>query len=142
MALFGREDEAGRSLGELLAVIPDPIEKKALVQYVPPRAGSRPHWGLILLAARALWIVHGDPADVLGRLLRPGSTSQHLLSLSYEEIREVDIPARGGVLTRLVRGPTRRVRIHTSAGELIELEADDVAIRVLESARRRAGLAD
>lgn len=133
-----RGDEK-RSLEGVLNDIDEEIEEQELVQYLPPGRTRHPLWGLLIITASALHVVYGQGSNWVGKLLRTGTTGHHRVTIRFDEIERVDLPPRGGLVRRLLRGPTRTALIVTANGEPLELEVDDSAARLVEIARSRAG---
>ncbi len=127
-----------QSLDGLLRDIDEEIEEQELVQYVTGGPARRTLWGLLILTASSLHVVYGEGTNWLGRILRTGTIGHRRISVRFDEIERVDLPPRGGIVRRLIQGPTRTALIVTANGEPLELEVDDSAARLVEIARSRA----
>lgn len=132
-------DKDEQTLQSVLDGIDEQIEEQELVQYLVPGPKGRRLWGLLILTASSLHVVYGEGTNWLGKLLRAGTTAHQRITVAFDAIEGVDLPPRGGLLRRLIQGPTRTAVIATADGEALELEVDDRAARLVEVARSRAG---
>lgn len=137
MSLFGNAAREGESLHQVICGIGEPAEQRALVQYVVPDSKGRSHWGVLLLTAYAVHVVHGESSNWLSELIRPGRSGHTRLSVEIGAIDAIDLPPRARGLRRLVAGPTVLVAIRRRDGTSLRLRVDDTARPLLEEARRR-----
>ena len=137
MSLFGGERQSGATqLERIIREIGEPIDAKGLVQYVTEDR-RRELWALLLLTPTSLHVLYGEGQNWFARLTSPSPPDQHDLVLPFSSILEIEIPERGGVIRRLLSGPTRMAVIHSHDADPIRLEVDDPAAKVLEEARAR-----
>ncbi|MFW6259992.1 MAG: hypothetical protein ACOC6J_00265 [Spirochaetota bacterium] len=141
MGLSGknRHDGDTQTLRGVLDDIDEQIEEQELVQYLAPGRTRHPLWGLLILTASSLVVVYGESPNVLRKLLRSGSVAHHRMTVRFDEIERIDLPPRGGLVRRLVQGPTRTASIVTRNGPPVKLEVDDPAARLVGIAASRAG---
>jgi hypothetical protein len=133
-----RHDDT-QTLQGMLDDIDEQIEDQELVQYLTPGRKGHPLWGLLILTASSLVVVYGEGPNVLGKLLRSGSVAHHRLTVRFDEIERVDLPPQGGLIRRLLRGPTRTASIRIKDGPPVRLEVDDRAARLVKIAASRGG---
>lgn len=132
------KDGGGQSLDGVLGDIEEQVEEQELVQYLTAGRQSQPLWGLLILTASALHVVYGQGTNWLGKLLHTATPAHYRVSVRFDEIERIDLPPRGGLLRRLIQGPTRTASIVTADEHPLELEVDDRAARLVEIARSRA----
>ena len=137
MNIFGGSSSHGGQLEQLMASIGEDIDERALVQYYEPDAKGPPFWALVLLTAGNLHIIYGESMNWLSKLTQSGQPTLHLESVRLESIERVNVPERGGLWTRLVRGPTRTVEIECRDRVNLRFEIDSEADAFFEALRAR-----